>query len=181
MITEPTSNNRVMHYGLVRFVLEITFPTWSEVRCWPTLHFFQFLLSRANFDSGINAIRGKWSGTPKIPFFKNSFLNLGYTSGKVIKTLSSWLSTENLDMSAWAVHMKAMQIEYQKMWDSGPESSNQHREGQQWVWRQLFAISLDHQHHFVARLMVMRVYHQKRQSAFVHGRFEVVANPKLVW
>lgn len=93
VVTEPARNYRVVHNWLVRFVLEVTFPTRSEMGRWPAVHLFQLLFSWTNFDTGINTIRRKWASTLEIPFVEYCLLNFGDTSDKIIKTFSSGLST----------------------------------------------------------------------------------------
>lgn len=61
VVTEETSNHRVMHDRLVRLVLEVRFPALGEVRRRPPLKVLELLLSRPDLDTSIDTVGGKGS------------------------------------------------------------------------------------------------------------------------
>jgi hypothetical protein len=77
-----------MHNRLVRLVLEVAVPTTPEVWSRPLLHLSEFLFSRPDLDTGLDAIGGKRSSTFDVPFVKDCFLNFRNTSDEVIEALS---------------------------------------------------------------------------------------------
>jgi hypothetical protein len=67
MVTEPASNDRVVHNWLVGLFFKIRLPALSEVRSWPGFELFEFRLGWSDLDSGLDSIGGKWSSALKIP------------------------------------------------------------------------------------------------------------------
>jgi hypothetical protein len=96
MITEPASNNRVMHHWLVGLILEIAVPPRPEVGSWPTIHFFEFFLSWPDLYTGIDAIGGEGTCSLEIPFIEDFLLDFWDTAGEVIKTFGSGFRTVDL-------------------------------------------------------------------------------------
>lgn len=67
----PTSDNTIMHHWLVGLVLEIRFPTVFEVWRWPGLKLPQLLSSWAHFDTGLDAVGCKRSGSLLVPLVED--------------------------------------------------------------------------------------------------------------
>jgi hypothetical protein len=85
------SNDRVMHDRFVRLILKVRIPTTLEMWCRPVLHLSQLLLCRPDLDTRINAISGEWSGTLKVPFVEDSFLDFRDTADEIIETLRIYI------------------------------------------------------------------------------------------
>jgi hypothetical protein len=91
VVAKPTCNNRVMHYRLVRLILEIAIPTRSELGTWPAIHHLELFLSRTDLNTSFNAVGRKWTGTVDVPLLENSLLDCRITTCKVVKRLDMWL------------------------------------------------------------------------------------------
>lgn len=76
-----------MHDGLVRLVPEIRLVTLREVWGRPLLHVAELLLSRPNFDTGIDTVGGQWTSALLIPLIKDLLLDFGISTNEVIKGL----------------------------------------------------------------------------------------------
>lgn len=72
MVSEPAGNQRVMHYGLVRLVLEVRLPARLEMRSWPLLKLLQFFLSWPNLHAGLNTVRCQWPSAFDIPLVEDT-------------------------------------------------------------------------------------------------------------
>lgn len=79
-----------MHDWLVGLVLEVAVPSTAEVWSWPRVHLVEFLLSRANLDTSIDAIGGKWAGALDVPFIEDSLLDLWFTADEVVETFGAY-------------------------------------------------------------------------------------------
>lgn len=88
MSSNSPGNNGIVHHWLVRFILEVAVPSTSEMRGWPRVHLLQFLLSRANLHTSVNAIGSKWASALEVPLIKDSLLNFRHASSEVVETLS---------------------------------------------------------------------------------------------
>jgi len=95
VITEPTSNDGVMHDRLVWLVLEVAVPARAELVHWPAVHLLELLLCWADLDAGFDTIRGQWASAIDVPLIEDLFLSLLVTSDEVIEALNMWLSTED--------------------------------------------------------------------------------------
>ena len=87
MVTEPTSNDRVVHDWLVGLVLEVRVPTRAELGARPAVHLLKLLLSRADLNTGINTVGGKRTGAVDLPLLEDLLLDLGVATDKVIEGL----------------------------------------------------------------------------------------------
>jgi len=92
VITEPTSDNRVVHNRLIRLVFEVTVPSASEMWCGPGLYHFKFFLGRTNLDTSFDAICGQWACAFEVPLVEDSFLDFRDTADEVVKGLSICLN-----------------------------------------------------------------------------------------
>lgn len=93
VVTEPTSNDRVVHDRLVGLVLEVRVPTGTEFGAWPAVHLLKLLLSRTDLDTSINTVGGKWAGAVDLPLLEDLLLDFWVATNKVVETLDVGLST----------------------------------------------------------------------------------------
>ena len=79
-----------MHNRFIRLVLEVAIPARTEL-----LHviLFQLLLIRSHFDASFNTIGGERPSTVDIPLVKDTFLNLGIATHKIIEAFCIRLGT----------------------------------------------------------------------------------------
>ena len=91
VVTEPASNDRVVHNWLVGFVLEVRVPARAELLAGPTVHHLEFFLSRADLHTSFNAIGCEWASAVDVPLLEDLLLHLGITTNKVDKRLYMWL------------------------------------------------------------------------------------------
>jgi len=87
VVTEPTSNNRVVHDGLVGLVLEVRVPTRAELRARPAVHLLELLLGWANLDTSIDTVGGERTSSVDLPLLEDLLLDLWVATDKVIKGL----------------------------------------------------------------------------------------------
>jgi hypothetical protein len=93
VVTEPSSDDRVVHDGLVRLVLEVAVPAGSELWAWPLVHDSELLLCGADFDTGFDTVGGKRACAIDVPLVEDFLLNLRVTTGKVVEGLDMGLSS----------------------------------------------------------------------------------------
>lgn len=91
MVTEPTSDDRVVHDWLVRFVFEVRVPSRSELRAGPAVHLLKFVLSWTNLDTGFDTVGCKWTSAVNIPLVVNLLLSLFVATDEVVEALDVWL------------------------------------------------------------------------------------------
>jgi hypothetical protein len=92
VVTEPTSNDRVVHDRLVGLVLEVRVPARAELLTRPTVHHLEFFLGGSDLDTRFDTIGGEWASTVDIPLLEYLFLDLGITTDEVVKRLNVRLS-----------------------------------------------------------------------------------------
>ena len=76
-----------MHNRLVRLILKVAIPPTLKVWRRPFLHLSQFLLSRTNLDTGVNAIGSQWSRAFDVPLIKDRFLDFWDAADEVVEAL----------------------------------------------------------------------------------------------
>jgi hypothetical protein len=82
-----------VHDGLVGLVLEVAIPSGSELWEWPTVHFPEFLLRRADLDAGLNAVGSKRASAVDLPLLEDPGLGRWVAAGEVVERLCAWLGT----------------------------------------------------------------------------------------
>jgi len=87
VVTEPTSNDRVVHDRLVGLVLEVGVPAGAELGAWPAVHLLELVLSRADLDTSLNAVGGERTSAVDLPLLEDLLLNLGVATDEVVKGL----------------------------------------------------------------------------------------------
>jgi hypothetical protein len=93
VITEPASNNRVMHHRLIGLILEIAVPSRPEMWSWPTIHLLEFFLGWSDLDTGIDAVGGEGPCSFEVPFIEDSLLDFWNTACEVVETFSPGFRT----------------------------------------------------------------------------------------
>lgn len=105
MVTEPPSNDRVVHYGLVGLVLEVAVPAGTELLARPGIHPFQFFFSGSNlhscFDAAVGVLSkgtipsrfedllcGQWPSSINVPLLEYLLLRSGVSTDKIVKRLN---------------------------------------------------------------------------------------------
>lgn len=101
MVAEPACNDGVVHHGLIGLLLEIRLPAVFEVGGWPFLELLQLLLSRSDFDTGVNAVGGKGACAFEIPLLKDTYLNQSVITGvearrEILTLLNFWLAPDKV-------------------------------------------------------------------------------------
>jgi hypothetical protein len=74
-----------MHHWLVRLVLEVAVPAGAELWTRPLVHHLEFIFSRADLDTSINAIGRKRASTVDVPLLEDAFLSGGVATRKVVE------------------------------------------------------------------------------------------------
>jgi hypothetical protein len=87
VITEPTSNDRVVHDRLVRLVLEVRVPTRAELGARPAVHLLELLLSRTDLDTSVNTVGGKRTSAVDLPLLEDLLLDLRIATDEIIERL----------------------------------------------------------------------------------------------
>jgi hypothetical protein len=100
VVAEPASNDRVMHDGLVRLVLEVAIPARAEFWAGPLIHHVELCFSRADFDTSFNTVGGKWASAIDVPLVEYAFLNRRVATSKVIERLNMGLCTISSERKA---------------------------------------------------------------------------------
>jgi hypothetical protein len=85
VVTKPTSNNRVVHNGLVGLVLEVRVPARAELLAWPAVHHLEFFLSGSDLDTSLDTVGSERTSAVDIPLLEDLFLDLGVTTDEVIE------------------------------------------------------------------------------------------------
>lgn len=93
VLTEPAGNDRIVHDRLIRLVFEIAVPTGTELWAVIVVHLLELLLRRTDLNTGINTVRGKWSGAVEVPLVEYLLLHTRSITDEVIEALGAWLST----------------------------------------------------------------------------------------
>lgn len=120
---KPSSDDAVVHDGLVRLVLEIALPAILEMGSGPGLKLLQLLSSRAYLDSCFNTIGSKGSGSLLVPLIEDlcddvsgdgknakrprTLLNDGISAHKVVKTLGLWLGSVDREVEVMILEVLA--------------------------------------------------------------------------
>ena len=87
---QPACNDRVVHDGLVRLVLEVAVPATAELWAGPAVHLFEFLLGGTNLDASLDAVGGKRTSPVNVPLIEDFLLNCWIAANKVVKGLRIW-------------------------------------------------------------------------------------------
>lgn len=82
MVTEPTSNDRVVHHWLVGLVLKVRLPAILEVRGRPSLELLQLLGSRPDLDAGVDTVGGEGASSLDVPFIEHTWHAVSIHVGK---------------------------------------------------------------------------------------------------
>lgn len=92
VVTEPTSNNGVVHDGLVGLVFEVRVPARAELLAWPAVHHVEFFLSRSDLDTSLDTVGGEWASAVDIPLLEDLLLDLGVATDEVVERFDVRLS-----------------------------------------------------------------------------------------
>ena len=87
MVTEPTSDDRVVHDWLIRLVLEVRVPTRPELWARPAVHLLELLFGRTDLDTSINTIGCERTCAVDVPLVEDLFLSLLVTTNEVVEAL----------------------------------------------------------------------------------------------
>jgi hypothetical protein len=87
VVTEPTSDDRVVHNRLVRLVLEVRVPTGAELLARPAVHHVELLLGRPDLNTSLDTVGGQWTSTVDVPLLEDLLLDLGVAAYKVVERL----------------------------------------------------------------------------------------------
>lgn len=93
VVTEPTSNDGIVHDWLIGLVLEVTVPAGTELRARPAIHLIELLFGRADLDTGIDTVGCEWTCTVDVPLVEDLLLSLLISTDKVVEALDVRLSS----------------------------------------------------------------------------------------
>jgi hypothetical protein len=93
MVTEPTSDYRVVHNWLVGLVLEVAVPARPEFWARPLVHHCELFLCRADLDTCFDTVGGEGTSAVDVPLLENLLLGRWITAGKVVEGLDTWLGS----------------------------------------------------------------------------------------
>jgi hypothetical protein len=104
VVAKPSSNDRVMHDGLIRFVLEVAVPARAELRAWPAVHHLQLLLGRTDLDTSFDTVGGERTSAIDVPLVEDPFLRRWVAASKVVETLDMGLRAVGREREARIKH-----------------------------------------------------------------------------
>ena len=94
VVSKPASNDRVVHDGLVRLVLEVRLPPGIEVGSGPSFELPQLFLRGPDFDPSLDAVRGAGPRALDVPFLEHAWMrSLVSTAAKIAVALGRLLLT----------------------------------------------------------------------------------------
>lgn len=91
VVTEPSSNDGVVHDRLVGLVLEVAVPARAEFWVWPRVHLVELLLGWSDLDTGLDTVGGQWTSSVDVPLVEDLFLCLLVSTNEIVERLNPWL------------------------------------------------------------------------------------------
>ena len=93
VVAVEAGDDRVVHDGLVRLVLEVTVPARTKLLAGPAVHHRELLFCWTDLDTRFDAVCRKRAGPVDVPLLEYRFLHLGIPSHKVVKGLHAGFCT----------------------------------------------------------------------------------------
>lgn len=119
VVTEETGDDRIMHDGLVRLVLEVAVPARAELVAWPGVDLPELVLGWASLDTGLDAVGGEWASAVDVPLGEDLVLDLLVAADEVVEGVGPWLGTIRCEGQVVVLEVQTNTGQVDKWLDTG--------------------------------------------------------------
>jgi len=92
VVTEPASNDGVVHDWFVGLILEVRVPTGPELWARPAVHLLELFFGRSDFDTSVDTVGRERTSAVDVPLVEDLLLSLLVTTDEVVEALDVRLS-----------------------------------------------------------------------------------------